>query len=97
VLRDLDGLEVNRIYQLVVEPTLQATGDPDILAFGDCAACPQPGKENPVPPAGRRHTRKLPIWPAKSSAGCAARRCCRSHTEISARWFRSADGARSEA
>jgi NADH:ubiquinone reductase (H+-translocating) len=35
VLRDLDGLEVNRINQLVVEPTLQATGDPDILAFGD--------------------------------------------------------------
>ena len=50
VLRDLDGLEVNRINQLVVEPTLQTSRDPDIFAIGDCAACPQPGKPNPVPP-----------------------------------------------
>jgi NADH:ubiquinone reductase (H+-translocating) len=50
VLRNLDGLEVNRINQLVVEPTLQTTRDPDILAIGDCAACPQPGKQDPVPP-----------------------------------------------
>jgi NADH:ubiquinone reductase (H+-translocating) len=50
VLRDLDGLEVNRINQLVVEPTLNSTRDPDIFVIGDCAACPQPGKPNPVPP-----------------------------------------------
>jgi NADH:ubiquinone reductase (H+-translocating) len=50
VLRDLDGLEVNRINQLVVEPTLQTTRDPDIFAIGDCAACPQPGGLGPVPP-----------------------------------------------
>jgi NADH dehydrogenase len=50
VLRDLDGLEVNRINQLVVERTLQTTRDPDIFAIGDCADCPQPGKQNPVPP-----------------------------------------------
>lgn len=50
VSRRLDGLEVNRIEQLVVEPTLQTTRDPDIFAIGDCAACPQPGKPAPVPP-----------------------------------------------
>jgi NADH dehydrogenase len=50
VLRNLDGLEVNRINQLVVEPTLQTTRDPDIFAIGDCAACPQRGTPTPVPP-----------------------------------------------
>jgi NADH dehydrogenase len=50
VLRHLDGLEVNRITQLVVEPTLQTTRDPDIFAIGDCAACPRPGEPTPVPP-----------------------------------------------
>ena len=41
VLRHVDGLEVNRINQLVVEPTLRTTRDPDIFAIGDCAACPR--------------------------------------------------------
>jgi NADH:ubiquinone reductase (H+-translocating) len=50
VLRHLDGLEVNRINQLVVEPTLQTTRDLDIFAIGDCAACPRPGESTPVPP-----------------------------------------------
>jgi NADH:ubiquinone reductase (H+-translocating) len=50
VLGHLDGLEVNRINQLVVEPTLQTTGDPDIFAIGDCAACPRQGEPTPVPP-----------------------------------------------
>jgi NADH:quinone reductase (non-electrogenic) len=50
VLRDLDGLEVNRINQLVVEPTLRTTFDPDIFAIGDCAACPRRGDPSPVPP-----------------------------------------------
>jgi NADH:ubiquinone reductase (H+-translocating) len=49
-LRNLDGLEVNRINQLVVTPTLQTTRDPDIFAFGDCAACPREGHPAPVPP-----------------------------------------------
>ncbi|MGH6945287.1 MAG: NAD(P)/FAD-dependent oxidoreductase, partial [Geminicoccaceae bacterium] len=49
-LSDLDGLEVNRTHQLVVEPTLRTTRDPQIFAFGDCAHCPQPGKKGPVPP-----------------------------------------------
>jgi len=50
VLRDLDGLEVNRINQLVVEATLRTTGDPHIFAIGDCAACPRQGQPTPVPP-----------------------------------------------
>jgi NADH dehydrogenase len=50
MLRHIDGLEVNRINQLVVEPTLQTTRDPDIFAIGDCAACPRPGEPTPVPP-----------------------------------------------
>lgn len=49
-LKDIDGLETNRINQLVVRPTLQTTLDDDIFAFGDCAACPQPGSDRNVPP-----------------------------------------------
>ncbi|MFZ0057542.1 MAG: FAD-dependent oxidoreductase, partial [Pseudolabrys sp.] len=51
VLRTLDGLESNRIDQLVVLPTLQTTRDENIFAFGDCAASPWIGKEGQnVPP-----------------------------------------------
>jgi NADH dehydrogenase len=50
LLRDLDGLEVNRINQLVVEPTLRTTRDPSIFAIGDCAACPRRGEPTSVPP-----------------------------------------------
>jgi NADH dehydrogenase len=39
----LPPLETNRLNQLVVNGRLQTTRDPDIYAFGDCAACPQPG------------------------------------------------------
>jgi len=41
-LKDIDGLETNRINQLVVRPTLQTTRDDNVFAFGDCAACPMP-------------------------------------------------------
>ncbi|WJV52101.1 NAD(P)/FAD-dependent oxidoreductase [Prodigiosinella aquatilis] len=41
-IKDIAGLETNRINQLVVGATLQATRDPDIFALGDCASCPQP-------------------------------------------------------
>jgi len=50
VARQLDGLETNRINQLVVESTLQTTRDPAVFAIGDCAACPRPGTSIPVPP-----------------------------------------------
>jgi NADH:ubiquinone reductase (H+-translocating) len=38
-LANLDGLETNRINQLVVLPTLQTTRDENVFALGDCAAC----------------------------------------------------------
>jgi NADH dehydrogenase len=50
VLRNLDGLETNRIHQLAVLPTLQTTRDPDVFALGDCASSPWPGHDQPVPP-----------------------------------------------
>jgi NADH dehydrogenase len=51
VQRNLDGLEVNRANQLVVGPTLQTTRDPNIFAFGDCAAAPWLGhKEGAILP-----------------------------------------------
>jgi NADH dehydrogenase len=49
-LAGLDGLEVNRLNQLVVEPTLKVTRDEHVFALGDCAACPRPGSDRPVPP-----------------------------------------------
>ena len=41
-LRDIGGLETNRINQLAVRPTLQVTRDDDIFAIGDCAECAWP-------------------------------------------------------
>lgn len=49
-LAELDGLEVNRLNQLVVDHTLKVTRDDHIFAIGDCAACPRPGSKRPVPP-----------------------------------------------
>ncbi len=49
-LRDLDGLETNRINQLMVTQMLQATRDPNVFAFGDCASCPWPEKNGWIPP-----------------------------------------------
>ena len=43
------ALDVNRLNQLMVNGNLQTTLDASIYAFGDCAACPQPGG-NWVPP-----------------------------------------------
>lgn len=42
-LSNIDGLETNRINQLIVKRTLQTTLDESVFAFGDCAACPWPG------------------------------------------------------
>ncbi len=49
-LADLDGLEINRINQLVVHSTLQTTRDENIFSLGDCAACPWLGTDKTVPP-----------------------------------------------
>ena len=49
-LADIDGLETNRINQLVVRPTLQTTRDEHIFALGDCASCARQGYPQPIPP-----------------------------------------------
>jgi NADH dehydrogenase len=49
-LKDLAGLETNRLNQLLVHQTLQSTRDPNVFAFGDCAACPWPEKKGWIPP-----------------------------------------------
>jgi len=41
-LKEIGGLETNRINQLAVKPTLQTTLDDAIYALGDCASCPMP-------------------------------------------------------
>ena len=50
VLARLDGLEVNRVGQLVTDAKLMTTRDPDIFAIGDCAAVPQPPSDVTLPP-----------------------------------------------
>jgi NADH:ubiquinone reductase (H+-translocating) len=76
-LREIGGLETNRINQLIVTRTLQTTRDPNIFAIGDCAECPRPGFVTPVPPRAQaahqqashlfrqiqRHTHGKPLAP----------------------------------
>jgi NADH dehydrogenase len=50
-LKDLDGLETNRLNQLVTEQTLATTRDPDVFAIGDCGCCPWPKHKTPCVPA----------------------------------------------
>jgi len=49
-LANLDGLESNRMNQLLVRQSLQTTRDPNIFALGDCASCAWPGHDAAVPP-----------------------------------------------
>lgn len=52
-LRDIGGLETNRLNQILVKQTLQTTRDPDVFALGDCAECPWPGHPRPVTPTAQ--------------------------------------------
>ncbi len=52
-LKDMGGLETNRMNQLVVMQTLATTRDANIFALGDCAQCPWPGHPRPVPPTAQ--------------------------------------------
>ena len=52
-LKDLAGLETNRLNQLVVRESLQTTRDDDIFCIGDCSSCPWPGRDRPVPPTAQ--------------------------------------------
>ena len=54
VTQQFDGLELNRINQLVVKDTRQTTVDDSIFAIGDCAALMQPnGKISPAKSSSR--------------------------------------------
>ena len=53
ILKDLDGLETNRINQLVILPTLQTTRDPDVFALGDCSVYPRKEGGASVPPTAQ--------------------------------------------
>ena len=48
-MKELGGLETNRINQLVVRPSLQTSRDSNIYAIGDCASCAM-GENGFVPP-----------------------------------------------
>ena len=67
-LAGLDGLEVNGANQLVVTTTLQTTRDPDVFAFGDCAACPWPeaGKEGALIPPRAQAARQQALLLVKT-------------------------------
>ena len=55
VTHHFDGLEINRINQLVVKDTLQTTVDDSIFAIGDCAALTQPDGKLVPPRAQAAH------------------------------------------
>jgi NADH:ubiquinone reductase (H+-translocating) len=67
-LKELDGLETGRGNQLVVTLTLQTTRDPNVFAFGDCAACPWPeaGKAGAVVPPRAQAARQQAMLLVKS-------------------------------
>lgn len=48
VLRQMDGLEVDRADRLVVRPTLQTSRDPAIFALGDCSSLVPEGAQRPL-------------------------------------------------
>lgn len=54
-LHNLDGLESNRINQLLVTSKLQTTLDNRIYAIGDCAGCPLPENKWVPPRAQSAH------------------------------------------
>jgi len=52
-LAKLPGLEITRSNQLVVRPTLQTLGDPNIFALGDCASLMAERGSKPLPPTAQ--------------------------------------------
>ncbi|MGS0896317.1 NAD(P)/FAD-dependent oxidoreductase [Burkholderia stagnalis] len=68
-MQALGGLDTNRANQIVVGPTLQATGDDHVFAIGDCASLLPDGRERPLPPTAQVATQQaehlakhLPAW-----------------------------------
>ena len=54
-LKDIGGLETNRINQLTVKPTLQTSRDDSIFVIGDCAHCMQESGKAVPPRAQSAH------------------------------------------
>ncbi|EPX6936766.1 NAD(P)/FAD-dependent oxidoreductase [Vibrio parahaemolyticus] len=54
-IKDIAGLETNRINQLIVKGTLQTTRDDDIFVIGDLAQCTQPDGSFVPPRAQAAH------------------------------------------
>ncbi|HCE1828870.1 TPA: NAD(P)/FAD-dependent oxidoreductase [Vibrio parahaemolyticus] len=54
-IKDIAGLETNRVNQLVVKGTLQTTRDDDIFVIGDLAQCTQPDGSFVPPRAQAAH------------------------------------------
>ena len=84
-LAGLDGLEVNRLNQLVVDQTLKVTRDEHIFALGDCAACPQPGSDRPVPPRAQAAHQQAHLLARSLARRLEGKRSCRSCTRTTAR------------
>ncbi|MBP0606063.1 MULTISPECIES: NAD(P)/FAD-dependent oxidoreductase [Burkholderia] len=68
-MQGLGGLDTNRANQIVVSPTLQASGDEHVFAIGDCASLQLDGQERPLPPTAQVATQQaehlakhLPAW-----------------------------------
>lgn len=54
-LKNIAGLETNRVNQLIVKANLQTTLDDSIYALGDCASCSLPGGGYVPPRAQSAH------------------------------------------
>jgi len=68
-MQALGGLDTNHANQIVVGPTLQATGDEHVFAIGDCGSLLPDGQERPLPPTAQVATQQaehlakhLPAW-----------------------------------
>ena len=89
-LKDIAGLETNRINQLVVLPTLQTTRDDDIFAIGDCAACPWLGEARTalVPPRAQAAHQQASHVAKQIRRRLAGKPLADAATATSARWCR---------
>lgn len=58
-MKEIAGLETNRINQLIVKSTLQTTRDDNIFAIGDCASCALPKGGFVAPRAQAAHQMAL--------------------------------------
>ena len=96
-LKDIAGLETNRINQLVVRPTLQTTRDDDIFAHrrlrGLRLARANGGKGGFVPPRAQAAHQQASHVARRSGAAWPASRCRTTATATSARWCRWASSA----